>query len=173
MGDRTSCATMDEDVCRICYAAISKTDRAALVGCEQAVCQGPADWAWSAEDVEECPQLHRSCLSKYLIIQAEDGRFPGTCPFCLRPLSIREVHENLSPRSCRAWLRLHRLWLELRELREFDTNPQELQELNEARMMQDLGCRRCPACGVWIQKQEPGWLTGCDKMTCRCGGNVS
>eukprot|EP00971_Amphidinium_carterae_P168803 3344470-Amphidinium_carterae.1 len=32
-----------------------------------------------------------------------------------------------------------------------------------------LGIRRCPGCQALIQKQGDGLITGCDKMTCRCG----
>lgn len=32
-----------------------------------------------------------------------------------------------------------------------------------------LGIRPCPRCRAMIQKQAEGLLTGCDKMTCRCG----
>ena len=32
-----------------------------------------------------------------------------------------------------------------------------------------LGVRSCPQCCSLIQKQAEGLLTGCDKMTCRCG----
>ena len=155
----------------ICYGAIGNVDGAALEPCERESLEGPED----GEAGNACPPVHRACLSKYLIIQAEEGKFPCTCPFCLRPLSVREVHENLSPRSCRVWLRMHSLWRELRECPGPETNAKGVNTdpdlFQEVRMMQELGYKRCPACGVWIQKQEPGWLTGCDKMTCRCGGS--
>eukprot|EP00929_Paragymnodinium_shiwhaense_P072427 TRINITY_DN36764_c0_g1_i1.p1 TRINITY_DN36764_c0_g1~~TRINITY_DN36764_c0_g1_i1.p1 ORF type:complete len:390 (+),score=48.39 TRINITY_DN36764_c0_g1_i1:55-1224(+) len=44
-----------------------------------------------------------------------------------------------------------------------DWSPQLLQELRP------LGIRDCPSCGALIQKQPDGLITGCDKMTCRCG----
>ncbi|CAE7820100.1 UBC6, partial [Symbiodinium microadriaticum] len=46
---------------------------------------------------------------------------------------------------------------------ESQLSPQEVQELKR------LGIRQCPRCHVLIQKQADGLLTGCDKMTCRCG----
>ena len=153
----------------ICYSTISEADGASLEPCKRAALESSS----APENDEACPQVHRVCLSKYLIIQAEDGKFPCTCPFCLRPLSLREIHRSLSPRACRAWLRLHNLWRELRELPRQEQDHTNTLEVEEVRMMQDFGCRRCPRCGVWIEKQEPGWLTGCDKMTCRCGGSKS
>ncbi|CAE7373739.1 hypothetical protein AK812_SmicGene37885 [Symbiodinium microadriaticum] len=157
---------MHQDLCMICYSTISEADGASLEPCKRAALESSS----APENDEACPQVHRVCLSKYLIIQAEDGKFPCTCPFCLRPLSLREIHRSLSPRACRAWLRLHNLWRELRELPRQEQDHTNTLEVEEVRMMQDFGCRRCPRCGVWIEKQEPGWLTGCDKMTCRCGG---
>ncbi|CAE7413532.1 unnamed protein product [Symbiodinium necroappetens] len=157
---------MHQDLCMICYSTISEADGASLEPCKRAALESSS----APENDEACPQVHRVCLSKHLIIQAEDGKFPCTCPFCLRPLSLREIHRSLSPRACRAWLRLHNLWRELRELPRQEQDHTNTLEVEEVRMMQDFGCRRCPRCGVWIEKQEPGWLTGCDKMTCRCGG---
>ena len=158
---KVSQTAMHPDLCAICCSTIC-ADGAALVCSE--VCHRPPQQLLAGK---ECPRLHRACLSKYLLIRAEEGKFPSTCPFCLRSLSLHEVHKNLSPRSCRAWLRLHKLWHELRECPESKPEPVAVREMI---MMQDLGYKRCPACGVWIEKQEPGWLTGCDKMTCRCGG---
>eukprot|EP00435_Cladocopium_sp_Y103_P074343 s60_g48.t1 len=118
-------------------------------------------WLWEEDNC--CPKLHRSCLSKYLIIQAESGHFPPTCPFCLRKLSLVEVYKSLTAAEAAVWLRQHDRWRELRESGRADA------DLEEITALQDLGCRRCPSCGTWIQKQSGGWVTGCDKMTCRCG----
>eukprot|EP00438_Fugacium_kawagutii_P006542 Skav222198 [mRNA] locus=scaffold1745:80173:80991:- [translate_table: standard] len=97
-------------------------------------------------------------------MQAESGRFPPKCPFCLRKLSLAEVYKNLTAAEKSTWLRYHDRWRELREFGRADA------DLEEIVALQELGCRRCPSCGTWIQKQSAGWVTGCDKMTCRCGG---
>ncbi|CAJ1448384.1 unnamed protein product [Effrenium voratum] len=146
--------------CGICWDEIESKDAAALTCC----LEDDSWWWWPAEG---CPQLHKSCLSRYLLIQAESGYFPATCPFCLRKLSVLEVFNNLQVSDALLWTRLQDRWLELREGRE-NRSPRE-RDLAEAAAMAGLGCRRCPSCGAWIEKQEAGWVTGCDKMTCRCG----
>lgn len=157
--------------CSICWETIqSAEEEAGLVCCSVPSVEDDENeyggflaafsWLWEEENI--CPKLHRSCLSKYLIIQAESGHFPPTCPFCLRKLSLVEVYNCLTAAEKTDWLRQHDRWRELRAGRA-DA------DLEEITALQDLGCRRCPSCGTWIQKQSGGWVTGCDKMTCRCG----
>ena len=150
--------------CSICWEQMeSDEDAADLKCCLTEHDSGIPDifsWLWGAEG---CPKLHRSCLAKYLMIQAESGHFPANCPFCLRKLSVVEVYKTLTSTEKDMWLRQHDRWRELREFGRPDP------DLEETTLLQDLGCRRCPSCGTWIQKQSAGWVTGCDKMTCRCG----
>ena len=151
--------------CSICWEQMESDEDAADLKCcltehDDSGFPDIFSWLWGAE---ACPKLHRSCLAKYLIIQAESGRFPATCPFCLRKLSVVEVYKSLTSSEKDMWLRQHYRWRELREFGRPDP------DLEETTLLQDLGCRRCPSCGTWIQKQSAGWVTGCDKMTCRCG----
>ena len=146
--------------CNICWSNIeSVEDAAKLTCCSPEANEAAIWWFWQ----ESCPALHLSCLSKYLLIRAESGHFPATCPFCLRKLSVVEVYKNLGTSEKITWLRQHERWMQLRESGRSDPG------LEEITLMQGLGCRRCPSCGAWIEKQSGGWLTGCDKMTCRCG----
>ncbi|CAK9082016.1 unnamed protein product [Durusdinium trenchii] len=148
--------------CNICWSEIESTEDAATLTCGSSGADEQESW-WFWQ--ESCPKVHRACLSKYLMIQAESGYFPATCPFCLRKLSVVELYEHLSKSEKKIWLQQHDGWRELRESGPNGRHP----DLEEATLMQDLGCRRCPGCGAWIEKQAGGWLTGCDKMTCRCG----
>jgi len=154
-----------------CCEDVCAEDCTDLKCCETRAAKEDLDfWTWLLDENNElCPPVHRSCLSKYVIFQAEEGQNP-CCPFCRRLLSLEEVRANVSPAACRAWLRLHRAWTELREGPGLASDLSDLKSVEEAAMMLDLGYRRCPTCGVWIQKQDPGWVTGCEKMTCRCGG---
>ena len=159
--------------CSICWETIQSTEEEAGLVCVRSVRSVEDDendyggffaaFSWLWEEENGCPRLHRSCLSKYLIIQAESGHFPATCPCCLRKLSLVEVYNCLTATEKTDWLRQHDRWRELRESGRADA------DLEEITALQDLGCRRCPSCGTWIQKQSAGWVTGCDKMTCRCG----
>mmetsp|Transcript_33375 Transcript_33375/g.76186 ORF Transcript_33375/g.76186 Transcript_33375/m.76186 type:complete len:388 (+) Transcript_33375:67-1230(+) len=111
--------------------------------------------------------LHRACLAKYAVTCAEEGRVPVRCP--------TPSCSNTWPRSCLALILdaegLQRLdaAVELRE--ELQAKAAESASsgsvLPEAYMT--LGIRRCPGCQALIQKQGDGLITGCDKMTCRCG----
>lgn len=143
--------------CSICWSNIDSAEDAADLEC---TLTEDSWWVWQ----DGCPGIHRSCLSKYLLIQAESGHFPAKCPFCLRKLSVIEVYRNLTASEQALWLRQHNKWLELRAFGKPDL------DLAETKAMEGLGYRQCPMCGVWIEKQAAGWITGCDKMTCRCGG---
>lgn len=46
---------------------------------------------------------------------------------------------------------------------------QETFSPRSTKALEHLGVRACPRCRSLIQKQPEGLLTGCDKMTCRCG----
>ena len=142
--------------CSICWSNIDSAEDAADLEC---TLTEDSWWIWQ----DGCPGLHRSCLSKYLMIQAESGH-PAKCPFCLRKLSVTEVYRNLTASQQAVWLRQQNKWLELRAF----GRPHP--DLAETKAMEGLGYRQCPMCGVWIEKQAAGWITGCDKMTCRCGG---
>lgn len=59
----------------------------------------------------------------------------------------------------------------LRELRSHASNGAVDYSMSEeeTQALRRLGIRQCPQCSAAIQKQAEGLLTGCDKMTCRCG----
>lgn len=127
-----------------------------------------------AEDAMRCSSclapFHRTCVGQCVLSAAENGQVPLRCPVPRCPA--------LWPHSMAAWS------LTPNQLAQYDKVLQMTQEL-QARTIDGLqtpalsprsvdalkvfGIRTCPRCHVLIQKQGEGLLSGCDKMTCRCG----
>ena len=113
----------------------------------------------------ECSVYHRSCVASWVISSAEDGKIPVMCPSCKKPIDDYFIRSKcLSDPS---------------QMRRYDSIIKGLEDLRARRDgslvdLTSLGMRRCPRCGVWIEK-GPSFegfglqLMGCDKMTCRCG----
>jgi len=107
--------------------------------------------------IESCV-YHCHCLSSWVVKAVEDGRFPVPCPGCLHPLDAFLIQA----RCPEIYQRFARVSVSLAEQR------------GHAEDLAPLGSRRCPRCGVWIEK-GPTFsvfgleIVGCDKMTCRCG----
>ncbi|CAE7296628.1 UBC6 [Symbiodinium natans] len=102
----------------------------------------------------------------WAIAAAEAGSLPIRCPV---PACGSIWEEDLSPlldgAAAAKIAAAQRLKDELqaRTCSERLLSPRGVEELKR------LGIRQCPRCLIFIQKQADGLLTGCDKMTCRCG----
>jgi len=112
--------------------------------------------------------FHHSCAERYALSAVEQGKVPLKCPV---------------PGCSSAWSAGLLAWvLDEVQLARYNTvvNAVEAHRAVEAEgnnptsprsvaILERLGFRPCPRCGVFIQKQPDGLLSGCDKMTCRCG----
>lgn len=139
--------------------------------CLVALKSGDADSPGSEQDVLRChgckAPFHRLCVAGTSLAAAERAQLPLCCPVpgCGQAWGPEVVRWALSPE----------------ELQRFDAAAEALNSLRSAartgredsprtvEALTRLGVRACPRCCAMIQKQAEGLLTGCDKMTCRCG----
>jgi len=111
--------------------------------------------------------FHRSCASQHAISAAQHGQVPLSCPVpgCRRPWTEEILRWALDEQQKLKYDNAVHALTCLRSSggRDDSVSPRFLEELKK------VGVRPCPRCQSLIQKQAEGLLTGCDKMTCRCG----
>ena len=91
----------------------------------------------------DCKQIYRCGDSKARVVH---------CPSCFSAVCSRchgEAHEGM---SCAE--------------RKLLNDPAEQERLNE-QWAANQGIKKCPECGIWIEKTE-----GCNHMSCRCGAHI-
>eukprot|EP00927_Polykrikos_kofoidii_P043742 TRINITY_DN37835_c0_g1_i1.p1 TRINITY_DN37835_c0_g1~~TRINITY_DN37835_c0_g1_i1.p1 ORF type:complete len:445 (+),score=30.60 TRINITY_DN37835_c0_g1_i1:177-1337(+) len=117
-----------------------------------------------------CARFHKSCVAGHVVSAVERGRLPLTCPV---------------PRCRHLWPRAIVVWaVDEVHVGRYDVASRSIEDLQACQGRGDvaaslsprttdalkrLGVRDCRRCSALIQKQAEGLLTGCDKMTCRCG----
>ena len=132
-------------------------------------------------DVQRCSTclapFHRPCAGRMLVAAAEEGGGRGLPVRCPLPGCLAEWKDGMIN-----WA------LDEEQRVRFDTACRAAEELRaaaaskggagrgeggdsprSAEALHRLGVRSCPQCCALIQKQAEGLMTGCDKMTCRCG----
>ncbi|CAE8706135.1 unnamed protein product [Polarella glacialis] len=114
-------------------------------------------------------RFHRECVAQHALAAAQRGLLPLRCPVpeCLEPWPAEIAAWALDVQQHELYLAASRSAQEQREdehrVEEAPVSPRTEEALKR------LGVRPCPRCRCLIQKQAEGLLTGCDKMTCRCG----
>lgn len=125
-----------------------------------------------AESFQRCDTcrapFHRQCAGGHALSAAEAGRLPLLCP-------VLGCHGRWRA-GIVAWAldegQLTRYNTAVRSLRDLRRSAGSTDATTSPRMTEELkglGVRKCPKCGALIEKQQPGFTHGCDKMTCRCG----
>mmetsp|Transcript_23283 Transcript_23283/g.55416 ORF Transcript_23283/g.55416 Transcript_23283/m.55416 type:complete len:416 (-) Transcript_23283:75-1322(-) len=120
--------------------------------------------------------FHRACACTTVMAAVEEGgplRLPMRCPVpgCSAEWPVELIAWALDEGQL---MRYHTACGAAEELRSAaagcsgsDAPPPDSPRTVET--LRRLGVRSCPQCRSLIQKQAEGLLTGCDKMTCRCG----
>lgn len=129
-----------------------------------------------AETVWRCggcqAAFHRSCVGGHALAAVlERGEVAVACPLpgCREPWPAEVLAWSLDEAELLRYLNAVRSVEEMRaQPAPGSSTPSPGAELSET-MLRRLSLRNCPRCHSLIQKQAEGLLSGCDKMTCRCG----
>jgi hypothetical protein len=121
--------------------------------------------------------LHTTCIAEWILRSTQDGIFPHKCPSC-QTGDIPEtfiIKNVISPEDTSGRYMGYITAVEgLKKLRALHESRTTITREEEQQLLAQ-GFRRCPQCGVWIEKgpsMEAFGIPiarGCDKMTCRCG----
>jgi len=116
--------------------------------------------------------FHRACVSRHLLSAAELGQAAQRCPVtgCRTgwPLALPAWALEGEPQQQARYDAAVGATAELQAAAAAagESAPMTPRSVESFRR---LGIRACPRCRACIQKQAEGLLSGCDKMTCRCG----
>ncbi|EDR13870.1 uncharacterized protein LACBIDRAFT_304985 [Laccaria bicolor S238N-H82] len=156
-----------DDICLICYDTVPHPES---LGCGHTYCTACLrHYLTLAQDTKKFPLVCMVAFLSYLdkhpqelkycttpdcsqIYQSNSTKAVLQCPSCLSticPSCHEEAHEGI---TC--------------DERKFYSSPAEQERLtNEWAAMN--GVKKCPTCGVWLEKTE-----GCNHMSCKCGAHI-
>jgi len=122
--------------------------------------------------------FHRACVAQYAMTSAEEGVVALRCPVpaCSAPWSahmpgwaLDETQRARYDRAVHAAERLQAAAADIASGSASGSGAAPELSPRSAACLRRAGVKPCPRCRALIQKQAEGLLTGCDKMTCRCG----
>ncbi|KAF5366578.1 hypothetical protein D9758_008932 [Tetrapyrgos nigripes] len=104
--------------------------------------------------MDKNPQLYKYCKTPDCrqIYPCRAKTETLRCPACLTTVCTKCHEEGHEGMTC--------------EEREKRANPAEQERLTD-QWAREAGAKKCPQCGVWIQKSE-----GCNHMSCKCGAHI-
>jgi len=147
---------------------------AALAACLSRcpICLENADDGDSNSSIQRCDAcrapFHQRCCAGHALAAAEAASLPLLCPVpgCKSRWRSSIVAWALTEEEL---CRYNAAVRSIRELRDTSQSSGAALSPRTSDAMKQLGVRACPRCHAMIEKQDPGLVHGCDKMTCRCG----
>jgi len=133
-----------------------------------------ADGNTNVDNIMRCGSclrpFHKVCVGQHALSSAETGRVPMRCPVpqCSKVWPRNVLSWALCLDHLAKYDKLLEMILELQTNQGGDQASASLSPRSAA-ALKSLGIRNCPRCQMLLQKQAEGLLSGCDKMTCRCG----
>jgi len=153
---------MPSQRCPICLSDEGLAEAAAAVT-PQAACRSGASCCSSCSAL-----FHRTCVANHALAAADRGHVLVRCPVpdCATPWPDDLLTWALEPEELERFRRAAGM---NETLRAAASASRESLSPRSSHALELLGVKPCPRCQSLIQKQPEGLLTGCDKMTCRCG----
>ena len=117
--------------------------------------------------------LHQHCWAEWAFKAAQEGIYPHKCPVCGAIIDENFLLRKIITPQNPLYLRYISTVENLKALQSGRTG-QSLTKEEESKFAR-AGFKKCPTCGVWIEKGPAleafgiPVAAGCDKMTCRCG----